>query len=268
MSFHLAGIIPVSGIESDFNMPWHDCMMPIGPNYLAIERAVVECANAGCETIWIVCKNDMQPLLKNRLGDYVQDPVWVVRRYEYNKREHQKIIPIFYVPLHPRDIKKRECVSWSILHGAHVATHISANMSKWLKPDKFYVSFPCGVYRPSPVRESRKLISNKEGFFFVNEKQTVKDGKFLGFTFNFEDYKISAEWMKKQTIKDNKPIKKFSLEESFQFLDFENSSFVEIENYWSIDNWENYCDYISTEGEKMKRPSKFVLVSKELNGIG
>jgi len=27
---HLAGIIPVSGIKSDFNMPWHASLMPIG----------------------------------------------------------------------------------------------------------------------------------------------------------------------------------------------------------------------------------------------
>ncbi len=268
MSFHLAGVIPVAGIETDFNMPWHDCMMPIGPNYLAIERSVVECANAGCETIWIVCKNDIQPLIKNRLGDYVQDPVWVVRRHEYKKREHQKIIPIFYVPLHPRDIKKRECVSWSILHGAHTAMHISANMSKWLKPNKFYVSFPYGVYRPSPARENRNFISSKSGFFFVSDQKTVKDGKYLGFTFDYEDYRASVNWMKEQTIKQNKPIKNFSLQETFQFLNLRDCNLAEIEKYWAIDNWEDYCEYISSEGKKMKRPSKFVLVSKELNGIG
>ena len=54
--FHLAGVVPVASQPLDFNFPWHDCCMPIAPNYLAVERAVVECAYAGCETIWIVCK--------------------------------------------------------------------------------------------------------------------------------------------------------------------------------------------------------------------
>ena len=66
-AFHLAGIVPVSGLRADFNLPWHDCLQPIGQNFLAIERAVLECATAGCETIWIVCSSKMQPLIKYRL---------------------------------------------------------------------------------------------------------------------------------------------------------------------------------------------------------
>ena len=95
MSFHLAGIIPVAGQPLDFNMPWHDCLMPIGKDYLAVERSVVECAYAGCETIWIVCRKSVQPLLRHRLGDWVQDPVWAYRSREYNKTAHEKRIPIY-----------------------------------------------------------------------------------------------------------------------------------------------------------------------------
>ena len=51
MTFHLAGLIPLAGQPLDFNMPWHDSLMPVGPNYLAVERRIVECENAGCETI-------------------------------------------------------------------------------------------------------------------------------------------------------------------------------------------------------------------------
>jgi hypothetical protein len=41
---HVAGIIPVAGLKSDFDLPWHPSLMPIAPNYLAVERAVAECA--------------------------------------------------------------------------------------------------------------------------------------------------------------------------------------------------------------------------------
>ena len=32
--FHLAGIVPVAGQPLDFNMPWHDCLMPIAQSGL------------------------------------------------------------------------------------------------------------------------------------------------------------------------------------------------------------------------------------------
>lgn len=67
-AFHLAGIIPVAGHKKDFGFEWDNVLMPIAENYTAIERSVMECAYAGCETIWIVCNNDIQPLLRHRIG--------------------------------------------------------------------------------------------------------------------------------------------------------------------------------------------------------
>ena len=81
-AFHLAGIIPVHGQEFDFGFDWHDTLMPIAPNYTAVERAVVECAYAGCSTIWIVVSDEMEPLIRYRIGDYVQDPVYLYRNFD------------------------------------------------------------------------------------------------------------------------------------------------------------------------------------------
>ena len=94
-SFHLAGVIPVAGQPLDFHFSWHDCMMPLSPNYLAIHHAVMECAWAGCETIWITCHSDMQPLIRHEVGEYVYDPVWYGRSYEYRPSEVRKIIPTY-----------------------------------------------------------------------------------------------------------------------------------------------------------------------------
>ena len=126
--FHLAGIIPVAGPKLDFNLPWHDCLMPIAKDYLAIERSVLECAYAGCETIWVICDDDMQPLIRHRLGDYVNDPVWVYRHFDREKGEKKKLVPIQYVPIHPRDKNKRDCYGWSILYGAKVADKASKDV--------------------------------------------------------------------------------------------------------------------------------------------
>jgi hypothetical protein len=75
--FHLAGIVPVTGEKLDFNLPWHDSLIPVGQDYLAIEHAAYECACAGANTIWIVCKEGTTPLIRHRLGDWLHDPVEV-----------------------------------------------------------------------------------------------------------------------------------------------------------------------------------------------
>ena len=58
MSNHVVGIVPLVTEPMDFNLDWHDSLMPIAPNYYAVERAVLECAYAGCKTIWIVANDD------------------------------------------------------------------------------------------------------------------------------------------------------------------------------------------------------------------
>ena len=74
-SFHLAGLIPIAGQPLDYKMDFPDCMMPISQNYTLIEHAVYECAMAGCETIWLICNDDIAPLIRYRVGDSIQDPV-------------------------------------------------------------------------------------------------------------------------------------------------------------------------------------------------
>ena len=278
---HLAGIIPVAGQPLDFSMPWHDCMMPIGEDYLAVERSVVECANAGCDTIWIVCNDDMQPLIRHRLGEYVQDPVWVLRRFEYDQGEHKKPIPIYYVPIHPKDRKKRDCLSWSVLYGAWTAKRITSALSNLLASEKYYVSFPYGVYEPESVRPMRKDISSPHPFFLTNNDKTVIDGEYLGFTFDNEVYaKLTSEVREKSTglYRDKERTEKLSLDERFSYrnftvadvfgsLDLEGSKVEEVSNYYNIDNWQSYCKYMGAS-ETLQRPGKSILNYKEWNGIG
>lgn len=283
MSFSIAGIIPVAGQKLDFNMPWHDALMAIGQDYLAVERSVVECANAGCSSIWIVCNDDMQPLIRYRLGEMVQDPVWVVRQYEYNKKDFQRPIQIHYVPISARDVNKRDCLSWSVLYGAKTAHKICGGLSKALVPDKFYVSWPYGYYAPTFVRKHRGHISSKRNFFLSFNGKTVVDGEYLGFTFDYDTLnelkdqvvvKSTGLWRDPSTRKDRLPIderfsyKNFKVEDVFGDLSVENNDKIELHNYWRIDSWESYCEYISEYGSKAKRPSEFILKYKEWNGIG
>ena len=277
--FHLAGIIPVAGQPLEFDMPWHDSLMPIAPDYLAVERAVVECAYAGCETIWIVCNDDMQPLIRHRLGDYIQDPVWYYRNFAPDKKGHQKPIPIYYVPVHPRDRGKRDCLSWSVLYGAWTANKISSGLSSYLKPDRFYVSFPYGVYDPEIPREHRKLISSDEDFYLMSEYRTVVNGEYLGFTFNYDTYQLLVSEVKEKSTglfdgMDKLPLEErfsyrfFDLEDVFSSLRTDNAHKIIVEKYYNIDNWCGYCHYIAIEGSNAQRPPKYILNHKEWNGFG
>ena len=174
-SFHLAGVVPIAGQPLDFNFPWNDCLMPIGKDYLAVERSILECAYAGCETIWVVCNEDTQPLIKSRVGDYILDPVFATSKYKRHPKDFQKQIPIFYVSIHPKDRFKRDSIAWSVLYGANSAYFVSKRVSRWVVPDQYYVSFPWGVYPPDILRPHRKIISsNKKVFLTFGEVQSRK----------------------------------------------------------------------------------------------
>jgi len=285
-SFHLAGIVPVAGQPLDFNFPWHDSLMPIAPDYLAVERAVVECAYAGCETIWIVCNDDMQPLIRHRLGEVIYDPVMMARRYSPAPTDERKPITIYYVPVHPQDRDKRDCLSWNVLYGALSSYHISKSISKWVTPDRYYVAFPYGVYDPSILRSHRKDISSRKDFFLSYQDKTVRDGEYLGFTFDESGYFRYRDTVRKEGTgarvpgqqgipTENLPLEKrwsarfFSLDKVFKSAKVETAKTLELSWYQKIDSWKNYCDYAgSSWSQTLTRPDKCILSYREWNPIG
>ena len=279
MKKHLAGIIPVSGIKSDFNMPWHASLMPIGPNYLAVERSVLECAYAGCNTIWIVCNDDVTPLIRYQVGEMIQDPVYNYRHFEHNKKEFKRPIRIYYVPINIRDINKRDNLAWSAIHGAKIANKILRKISLHLAPDKFWISWPYGYYRPEVVRVARKEIST--GNVMLHHKgQTVEDNSYLGFTLDIQQVeKLIVEsktrstglWKDPETRKEKYSIeerfsyKNFTLQQVFETLQYSNYSRFDVEDYYNLDNWSDYCSFLS-HNASIKKPK--ILNATEWNGVG
>jgi len=282
---HLAGVIPVAGQPLDFNFPWHDCLQPIGPDYLAVERAVLECAYAGCETIWLVCHDDMQPLIKKRLGDFVQDPVYIHREFDRgNLADNKRQIPIYYVPIHPRDRERRDCLAWSVLYGANTAHYISKNISKWTLPDKFYIAFPYGVYDIKFLREHRKAISSDQGFFLSWNGQTVKDNHYLGFCFTPEEFKEYRRHLRqtatggyykaeegelpseKLPIEERYSARFFSLDNVFGIGDTNGAKIVRIHDYYNIDSWEGLRAYLGSDHRIYRQNT--LLEGRTFNRIG
>ena len=283
--FHLAGIVPVAGQPLDFNFPWHDSCIPIAPDYLAVERAVVECAYAGCETIWIVCHDDMQPLIRHRVGEMIEDPVWLGRNMDPRPSETRKQIPIYYVPIHPKDRDKRDCLGWGVLYGALVSYSISKKISTYVIPNRYYVAFPYGVYPPEILRAHRKQISSTRPFVLSFLDLTVKNGEYLGFTFDAEDFKLCRAKLRKDgtgrfvpgegLTEKLLPVEKrwsarhFPIERVFSSLVLDGGLNVEVDWYFKIDNWDDYCEYMGSEMRKgIKRPSKSMVKYREWNPIG
>ena len=187
-NFHLAGIIPVAGHKIDFGMEWDESLAPISPNYTLIENAVYECAWAGCDTIWIVVNDDMAPLLRYRLGERVQDPIYVNNDFAKMPRNYQKHIPIFYTPVHPKDRDKRDCLAWSVLHGAVTCLKVSDFLSKWVKPDKYYVSFLSRYFTSRPSESIAVQIRSKTNFYVTKNGLSVEDNLYASFTFGKEEF--------------------------------------------------------------------------------
>ena len=279
MKKHLAGIIPVSGLKSDFNMPWHESLMPIGPNYLAVERSVLEGAYAGCNTIWIVCNDDVTPLIRYQVGEMIQDPVYNYRHFEHSKKEFKRPIRIYYVPIKIRDINKRDNLAWSAIHGAKTANKILRNLSIHLAPDKFWLSWPYGYYKPSLTRDLRKKIISSNLALSYN-KETIKDNLYLGLTLTIEQInqlvkesttRSTGYWKDPDARSEPHPLKErysyknFDLSEVFQTLNFKKYDKVEVEEYYNLDSWANYCSFLSNNNSLYK--SK-LLNSTEWNELG
>ena len=280
-AFHLAGIIPVAGQKLDFKFPWHDSLMPVANDYLAVEHAIVQCSHAGCESIWIVAHREMQPILRDRIGDWIYD-YSSIRQAHFSRapREYLRQIPIYYVPIHPKDRDRRDCLAWSVIYGALRAFHISKTISSWVVPDKYFVSFPYGLLSTQSIFNSRSLISSTKNFYMSYGGKTIKDGEYLPFTFDKEDFKkfrhvirngtgvytnaVFDKEKKRMISQERLPAEQqysargFTLDTVFGCATLEGNNLAETEWYFSVDSWDKYLNFLSSEqAKKLKRPKYF-----------
>ena len=283
--FHLAGIVPVAGQSLDFEQLWPDCMMPIAPNYTLIEAAVAECAWAGCDTIWVVCNDDVAPILKKKIGDFVGDPVWAFRKFDKFPDESKRQIPVYYVPVHPKDRDKRDCLAWSVLHGSLTAFKISDELSRWLMPNKYYVSFPYGYFPAWQLREHRKTISSSKNIYITSDNKSMKDNLYTSFTFGKDEFiefrKVirsgTGRWKPGVNYKDYDalPIEErwsarfFEVEKVFAPFNLDAACEIKIDDYWNIGSWHEYKLFTAGNIENnIKRPTKTILLNQLSKPIG
>ena len=277
--FNLAGVIPVDGQPLDFDFPWHDSLISIGHNYLAAEKAVFDCAMAGCDTIWLVCPKNMQPLIRHRLGDYVVDPYKYYKTAKFANYPEIKEIPIYYVPSHPRDVDRRTSLSWSIITGAHNAWRVGRKISKWTTPDKYFVSFPYGMFTPYYMGEHRTKIRSEQPFCLSYEGKNYKNGLYLPFTFGSADYLNVRRKFRSCEVrgsdKDMNYIKRkdaytgrfFTHDSVFSDVFDEGVHNVDIPWYYDVSSWDGLKKWLSSNNS-LDRPKDFILSYSEFNLLG
>lgn len=254
---HIAGIIPIVGPQLQFNMPWHDSLVPIHDDYHAIERAVHSAAVAGCNTIWIMCYREMMPIIKKKVGEWVYDPTttWVFPRPYWNKKE----IPVYYVCIKPRDRKRRDSNAWSCIYGARVADWVSRKISKWLTPKKFLVICPYGVVSEKMLKEHRDTIRSDKNIAFTHNDKTFIDNEYLPFTFAIDDAR-TCRIAFKNVYSGRDTDKKYS--DIFKPLDISTFDKVDIGWYYRLDCWDNYKKFISSEHNLECKKPKYLRTHK------
>ena len=263
--FHLAGIIPVANLKSDFDLMTPDIMLPINKGFTAIQKSVFECAMAGCNTIWIVANDDLAPIVRKNVGEWIYDPVYYSKLSKFSS-EYRREIPIYYVPIHPKDRDRRDSYGWGALYGMHCAWKVAYGISHWLVPQKYFVSFPLSVYDIHSIRSHRRAISNKESnFFLTHNGETIKDGIPISFTMFGEDFKRCRRAINQKTTREYLPpspdqqypseklplherwsAKDFNLKEVFEKINEERAEKVPVSWYYDISNWNGYCNFLGS----------------------
>jgi hypothetical protein len=268
-------------------MPYPDCLMPIAKDYTLLEAAVVECAFAGCDTIWIVCNDDIAPVVRHRVGDHIQDPLYFYNTLGPRPSTLRRRIPIFWAPVHPKDRDRRDCLSWSVIYGALTSLKVSSKLSTWMIPDKYYVSFPYGLFDPRFLDKQRKKIKSQTNFYVSTRGMTVQDNYYTSFTFGKEEFVEYRKNVRKgtgkyKTNKDNPnsiptetlPIEErwsarfFDLKDVFTNLNLEDANVYEVDDFFNIGSWDQYRDFMKTDlAYTIKRPAKQLFSYREFNSV-
>jgi len=263
---HLAGIIPVAQLETDYKSITPDVLTLLEPRFTAIQNAVMSCAMAGCKTIWIVANNDLAPIIKQAIGEWVYDPVYYKRDFTKFYSNVRKEVPIYYVPIHPKDLDKRNSYGWSVLHGIYSSWFVSYKISRWILPEKYFIAFPMSIYDYRVLRQLRPQIqdANKNFTLTYNDK-TVLDSIPISFTMKGEDYLQCRRNINKITTREylppspgslpsqRRPLNErwsarfFDLPTVFQKLNLKNSSKHELDWFYDIRTWDQYRSYMASD---------------------
>ena len=293
---HMAGIIPLANFETDFNFMWDDCLMPIGNNLTLIEAAAIRCAWAGCDTIWIAANEGMQMAVKKQLGDFINDPITrpSIIHGKVKGKASVRRIPIFFTAVPFKDVGKRDSYAWSIICAARAASLACAHVSRWVVPQRFFVSFPFSMFDGEELRRKRADIKKHKRWYATWKNEDVRNGAYLPFSFSTEDWKVMrryvlkegtgrykklegshAERMEKVLTNDREGLppeerwsaRRFTLEQVTDQIPSEDEASTELSWYHDVSSWENWSKFMKTDHVPMVR-NDFLLPQRKFKPIG
>jgi len=152
---------------------------------------------------------------------------------------------------------------------------VGNKISKWLVPEKYFVSFPMSAHDIYSLREHRKEIANpKANFFLTYDNQTVKDDLPLSFTMTGEDFIQCRRKVNKLTTREFLPpsegekypsqklplvqrwsARRFDFAQVFEEVDDKRATRQEIDWFYDMSRWEKYREYLGSS-QQIEKPYK------------
>ena len=120
---------------------------------------------------------------------------------------------------------------------------MSFRVSKWLIPDKYFVSFPYGIYDANILRKKRHMLRSSKPYVITYEGKSVADGLHTAFTFDRDVFVYARREVRKY---------KTELDEIFKSVTMDEPTHIELPWYHQVDNWESYRNYLASEEQVSK----------------
>jgi hypothetical protein len=175
-------------------------------------------------------------------------------------------------------------LAWSVIHGSLSIFKIADELSRWIVPNKYYVSFPYGYFPSWQLREHRKKISSSKNFYISSGGKTFKDGLYTSFTFAKEEFiefrkiirtgtgrfKPGSDWQEHDAlpIEERWSARFFPIEKVFQPFDLDLASQLQVDNFYNVSSWNEYKKFIYANFDKdIKRPTKTILTRQKFKPI-
>ena len=243
MSSNLAGIIPVAGHKSDIDLPWHHVLMPYDKNKTLIQHAVYNCAMIGCDSIWIVCDDSYQPLIRSIVGEKIEDPVYRYRAHTRHASDHKRWIPVLYCSTTTRDQQRRNNIGWSAIFGCLLASKTFGSLSKHTAPERFFVCWPYCKINSEALRTVRRK-ADKQPVVFSDRSLSVLSDDFLPFVCDnkaLQDLRQHC-YNLQVSMSNYREFNHLNLSTIFSILNNIDTCELQLD-YKKISNWEEYCNF-------------------------
>ena len=169
----------------------------------------------------------------------------------------------------------------------HSAWYISYRISKWVIPQKYYVSFPHSIHDIYQLRADRLAISHtRKNYFLTHEGKTIKDGLPISFSMRGKDFINCRRRINELTTRTYEPPKEgetyedmmklpleerwsarwFDLETIFEKVSEEEAAYNEVEWYHDLTTWEGYRTYLGSRNA-IVRPEDHLTKPHQLNRL-